>query len=83
MNGYPFNIWQGGDSSPVDPHKMETETMPEIRTSHLSVRARPAELDRKQVVARRAGHYTTTAWIRALLRDAKSDDQKGDRSAPC
>lgn len=53
--------------------------MPEIRTSRLSVRARPDELDRWQVVARRAGHHNTAGWIRALLRDAEFTGQEGDQ----
>lgn len=80
-NGYPLGALDKlarGSASPVDPHTMETETMPEIRTSRLSVRARPDELDRWQVVARRAGHHTTAAWIRALLRDAEFAGQEGD-----
>lgn len=23
LNGYPFNIWQGGETSPVDPPKAQ------------------------------------------------------------
>ncbi|MCP1242560.1 plasmid mobilization relaxosome protein MobC [Acetobacter lambici] len=81
-NGYPLGALDKlarGSTSPVDPHIMETETMPEIRTSRLSVRARPDELDRWQVVARRAGHHTTAGWIRALLRDAEFAGQEGDQ----
>lgn len=37
------------------------------RTSRLSVRASPAELDRWNSVARHLGHATTAHWIRALL----------------
>lgn len=75
----PWTSWQGGVPPPLTPTKRETETMPEIRTSRLSVRARPDELDRWQVVARRAGHHTTAGWIRALLRDAEFAGQEGDR----
>ena len=53
--------------------------MPEIRTFRYSVRARPDELDRWQVVARRAGHHTTAAWIRPLLRDAHFPGQEADQ----
>lgn len=41
--------------------------MPIARTSRLSVRASPAELDRWNSVARHLGHSTTAHWIRALL----------------
>ncbi|MFT8663988.1 MAG: plasmid mobilization relaxosome protein MobC [Acetobacter orientalis] len=81
-NGYPLGALDKlarGSASPVDPHNRETETMPEIRTSRLSVRARPDELDSWQVVARRAGYHTTAGWIRALLRDAEFSGQEGDR----
>lgn len=41
--------------------------MPIARTSRLSVRASPTELDRWNSVARHLGHATTAHWIRALL----------------
>lgn len=51
--------------------------MPDIRTSR-PFRQGP-ELDRWQLVARRAGHHTTAGWIRgALLRDAEFAGQEGD-----
>ena len=66
LNGYPFSIWQGGILPPLTPFK-ENLVMPIARTSRLSVRASPHELDRWNSVARHLGHATTAHWIRALL----------------
>ena len=41
--------------------------MPITRTSRLSVRASPTELERWKTVARHLGHATTAHWVRALL----------------
>lgn len=41
--------------------------MPIARTSRLSVRASPAELNHWNSVARHLGHAATAHWIRALL----------------
>lgn len=41
-----------------------------IRSSRLSVRASPAELERWSQTARLLGHATTADWVRTLLQDA-------------
>ncbi|MGD7069400.1 plasmid mobilization relaxosome protein MobC [Acetobacter sp. AAB5] len=53
--------------------------MPIVRTSHLSVRASPAELDRWNSVAHHLGHATTAHWIRALLATSELAGDNGQQ----
>lgn len=53
--------------------------MPITRTSRLSVRASPAELDRWKTVARHLGHATTADWIRALLTTSELASNDGQQ----
>ncbi|MFT8663959.1 MAG: MobC family plasmid mobilization relaxosome protein [Acetobacter orientalis] len=53
--------------------------MPITRTSRLSVRASPAELDRWNHIANAHGHATTAHWIRSLLTSAELARHDGPR----
>lgn len=53
--------------------------MPIARTSRLSVRASPVELDRWNRIASARGHVTTAHWIRVLLTDAELAGDDGPR----
>ncbi|WP_415520744.1 MobC family plasmid mobilization relaxosome protein [Gluconobacter oxydans] len=47
------------------------------RSSRLSVRASPAELERWNNAAHALGHATTAAWVRSLLHDAEVSHRSG------
>lgn len=53
--------------------------MPIARTSRLSVRASPAELDRWNHIASAHGHATTAHWIRSLLTSVELAGHDGPR----
>lgn len=53
--------------------------MPIARTSRLSVRASPAELDCWNHIASAHGHATTAHWIRSLLTSAELAGHDGPR----
>ncbi|MFT8930780.1 MAG: plasmid mobilization relaxosome protein MobC [Acetobacter syzygii] len=53
--------------------------MPIARTSRLSVRASPAELNRWNSVAHHLGHSTTAHWIRALLATSELAGDDGQK----
>ena len=78
LSGYPLSIWQGGNPSPVDPLKGENP-MALHRTSRLSVRASPDELEHWNHVALQHGHATTADWIRSLLSSAELTGHDGSR----
>ncbi|OAJ67425.1 MobC family plasmid mobilization relaxosome protein [Gluconobacter cerinus] len=48
-----------------------------IRSSRLSVRASPDELERWSQTARLLGHDTTADWVRTLLQDAVLSHRSG------
>ena len=48
-----------------------------IRSSRLSVRASPVELERWNNAARALGYVTTAGWVRALLHDAEVSHRSG------
>ncbi|GBD57989.1 MobC family plasmid mobilization relaxosome protein [Gluconobacter wancherniae] len=47
------------------------------RSSRLSVRASPTELERWNNAAHALGHVTTAAWVRTLLHDAEVSHRSG------
>ncbi|WP_415495636.1 plasmid mobilization protein [Acetobacter sp.] len=53
--------------------------MPITRTSRLSVRASPAELEHWKTIARNLGHTTTAHWIRALLANSELASDNGQQ----
>ncbi|MFT9323745.1 MAG: plasmid mobilization relaxosome protein MobC [Acetobacter sp.] len=48
-----------------------------IRSSRLSVRASPDELERWNNAAQALGHVTTAAWVRSLLHNAEVSHRSG------
>ena len=48
-----------------------------VRSSRLSVRASPTELERWNNAAHALGHATTAAWVRNLLHDAEFSHHSG------
>ncbi|MBS0960399.1 MobC family plasmid mobilization relaxosome protein [Acetobacter thailandicus] len=50
-----------------------------VRTSRLSVRASPGELEHWNHIAHQHGHATTSHWIRSLLTDAELAGHDGSR----
>jgi len=48
-----------------------------IRSSRLSVRASPDELERWNNAAQALGHVTTAAWVRSLMHDAEFSHHSG------
>ncbi|MBS1095197.1 plasmid mobilization protein [Gluconobacter wancherniae] len=49
-----------------------------IRSSRLSVRASPDELERWNNAAHALGYVTTAGWVRALLHDAEVSHRSGE-----
>ncbi|MBS1078262.1 MobC family plasmid mobilization relaxosome protein [Gluconobacter kondonii] len=48
-----------------------------IRSSRLSVRASPDELERWNKAAHARGHVSTAQWVRSLLHDAEVSQRSG------
>lgn len=55
----------------------DASSLSRIRSSRLSVRASPVELERWNNAAQALGHATTAAWVRSLMHDAEVSQRSG------